>query len=286
LLSLAATATSWAPAALAGMAGGRERTAVASPAPLLLASTYDERIDAAGCLVSEKYDGVRAWWDGQTLRHRSGRIVGAPEWFTARLPREALDGELWLGRGAFDELSGIVRSVPADDASWRRVRYMVFEPPGAAGSFAERVAAIERIVKHASWPQLQAVEHVRVDDRAGLQRRLDAVVAGGGEGLMLHLASALFVTGRSDVLTKLKPYLDAEATVVGYRAGHGKYDSVLGALQVRTPEGQVFFLGSGLPDAVRKHPPARGSVVTYRFRDRTPKGLPRFATFHRLHEAL
>ena len=32
-------------------------------------------IDPAGYLVSEKLDGVRAWWDGTRLRFRSGLPV-------------------------------------------------------------------------------------------------------------------------------------------------------------------------------------------------------------------
>ena len=258
-----------------------------SPPPaLVLAQVYDDRIDPALCLVSEKYDGVRAYWDGRMLRHRSGRPVSAPAWFTARLPSVALDGELWFGRGRFDALSAAVRREKSDDTEWREVRYMVFELPDAPGSFAERAGSIERLVGRVGWPQLQAVAQCRVADRAALHRRLDEVVAQGGEGLVLHLAVADYATGRSAALTKLKPYLDAEATVVGYRRGRGKYDGDTGALEVETPEGRHFFIGSGLPDALRRNPPPRGGVVTYRYHDRTGTGLPRFASFLRLHESM
>ena len=254
--------------------------------PLLLAQPYDERIDPALCLISEKYDGVRAVWDGRTLRHRSGRPVSAPAWFTARLPNVALDGELWFGRGRFEALSAAVRRQVPDAAEWHALRYMVFELPGAPGIFAERARAIERVAGEVGWAQLQAVAQTRIADRAALRRRLDEVVAQGGEGLVLHVAAADYATGRSDVLTKLKPYLDAEATVVGYRRGRGKYDGGAGALEVETAEGRRFFIGSGLPDALRRDPPARGSVVTYRYHDRTGTGLPRFASFLRMHEAM
>ena len=257
-----------------------------SPPPLLLAQVYDDRIDPALCLVSEKYDGVRAFWDGRLLRHRSGRPVSAPAWFTARLPSVAIDGELWFGRGRFEALSAAVRRQRPGDAEWRELRYMVFELPGAPGGFAERAGSIERLVGRIGWPQLQAVAQTRVADRAALRRRLDEVVTQGGEGLVLHLAAADYTTGRSDVLTKLKPHLDAEATVVGYRRGRGKYDGDTGALEVETTEGRHFFIGSGLPDALRRNPPPRGSVVTYRYHDRTGTGLPRFASFLRLHEAM
>ena len=256
------------------------------PPALPLLGIYADSIDPAPYLVSEKYDGVRGVWDGRTLRFRSGRVVPAPAWFTAQLPAEPLDGELWLGRGRFDELSGIVRKDVPVDAEWRSLRYMVFELPGSAGSFESRARRIAEITQRATWPQWMAVAHTPVADRAALQSRLAATVAQGGEGLVLHLASAPYGTGRSDALLKLKPSLDTEATVVAHHAGKGKYEGVLGALGVRTPAGRQFLLGTGLSDAQRRDPPAIGSVVTYRYRDLTSTGLPRFASFLRVHDAL
>lgn len=263
----------------AGTAGG-------APPALLLASMYTDAIDPATCLVSEKFDGVRAVWDGQVLRHRSGRPVPAPGWFTARLPGEPLDGELWLGRQRFEALVGAVRRTRPDDAEWRSIRYLVFDLPGAPGSFAARVVRLARLAATAGSAAFEAVAQGRVADRAALRERLRATVALGGEGLMLHRADALSTTGRSDVLTKLKPQHDAEAVVVGVRPGTGKYAGQVGALQVETPEGLRFHLGSGLPDRLRLLPPARGSVVTYRYHDRTSAGVPRFASFLRIHAEL
>jgi DNA ligase-1 len=237
-------------------------------------------------LVSEKLDGVRAVWDGKVLRFRSGRVVAAPAWFTAKLPKESLDGELWVGRGQFDTVSGTVRKAKPVDAEWQKVNYMVFELPAGAGRFKDRALAIESIVNATAWPQLQAIEQTAVANRATLQAKLDDVVQGGGEGLMLHLASAPLATGRSDVLLKLKPLSDAEATVVGYIAGKGKYVGMVGALVVKTADGQRFNLGTGLSDAQRKSPPAIGSKVTYTYRDVTPSSKPRFASFLRVYENL
>ncbi|WP_418316407.1 DNA ligase [Piscinibacter sakaiensis] len=254
------------------------------PPPLLLANVFGPHIDVGRYLVSEKLDGVRAVWDGQTLRFRSGRIVPAPRWFLERLPPHALDGELWQGRGRFDALSALVRSGVADDAAWAKVRYMVFEQPGGRGSFADRARRIEQIVGEANWPQLQGVPQQMVADRAALQRLLDSTVAAGGEGLMLHLADAPYSTGRGDVLVKMKPQFDSEAVVIGHRPGRGRLAGSFGALQLQTPDGRRFWLGSGFSDEQRRNPPALGSVVTYRYRDLTATGLPRFATFVRLHE--
>ncbi|MFZ1246355.1 MAG: DNA ligase, partial [Azonexus sp.] len=95
---------------------------------------------------------------------------------------------------------------------------------------------------------------------------------------------APYQTGRSDVLLKMKPLLDAEAVVVGHQPGKGRFAGLLGALRVRTPDGREFMLGTGFSDAQRREPPAPGTTVTYRYRDLTAKGLPRFASFLRVRE--
>ena len=254
------------------------------PTAILLANVLGENVDPAAYLVSEKYDGVRAIWDGKILRFRSGRTVNAPDWFIAKLPAEKLDGEMWLARDTFDQLSGYVRkSTPSDD-EWRQIKYMVFENPDGAGTFTQRYARIREIVAKTNWPQLVAVEQVRVADRAALKRRFNEVVKGGGEGLMLHLADAPYVTGRSDVLLKLKPLQDTEATVVEHLPGKGKYLGQMGALRMEMPGGKRFNIGTGFTDAVRKNPPSVGTTVTYTYRGMTKNGTPRFASYLRVRE--
>ena len=255
-----------------------------APPPLLLANELGSQIDVTKYLVSEKYDGARALWDGKELRFRSGRPVAAPPWFIAKLPWHALDGELWTGRGQFDALSGVVRRNEPQDDEWRRVKYMIFELPDAPGTFADRVLRIREIVKHSQWPQLIAVEQFRVADRAALKRKLDEIVRAGGEGLMLHLADAPYVTGRSNVLIKLKPLQDTEAVVIEHVSGKGKYHGMMGALRVQAPNGKQFLIGTGFTDEVRKNPPPIGTTITYTYRGLTQSGLPRFASYLRVRE--
>lgn len=252
----------------------------AAPTGVQLASDWPVGRSPQGFLVSEKFDGVRAVWDGQQLRFRSGRDITAPDWFVQALPQHPLDGELWLGHGQFDQLSGVVRQQRPPEA-WRQVRYMVFDAPGQGGAFEARWQALQSVIETAQQPWLLRVEQIRVDTVPALQQRLDAVVRDGGEGLVLHRADALWQAGRTQALYKLKPEPDAEAQVVGHLPGKGRYEGMTGALQVRTPEGVAFASGSGLSDAQRRKPPEVGSWVTYRYRDRTPQGVPRFATFVR-----
>lgn len=261
------------------------RSAQAAWAGVQLASNWPPGRSPQDFLVSEKFDGVRAVWDGQRLRFRSGREIVAPEAWVRALPAHPLDGELWWGHGQFDRLSGVVRQQRPDETGWRSVRYMVFDAPGLAGSFETRSQTLQAVIDAARLPWLMGVPQFRLADASALQTRLDAVVQAGGEGLVLHRADAPWRAGRSDALFKLKPETDDEAQVMGYQPGQGRYAGLTGALVVRTPDGLQFELGSGLSDAQRRHPPALGSWVTYRYRDRTPSGVPRFATFVRVRPA-
>ena len=257
----------------------------AAPA-LLLAREWPADADPAGYLVSEKLDGVRALWDGRTLRFRSGAAIAAPAAWLARLPSQPLDGELWLGRGCFDELSGLVRRAQPDDARWGELQYQVFELPAAGGTFAQRAATLHALCRQQGFAALRALPQQPVANRADLQRRLDAVVAAGGEGLMLHRADAPIATGRSPWLWKHKPLHDAEALVLAHLPGQGRLAGQVGALQVRSDSGVVFKLGTGLRDADRAEPPAIGHRICYRHRGFTPAGVPRFASFWRPAAAL
>lgn len=256
-----------------------------TPPALMLAKNWPAGFDPMGFLVSEKLDGVRAFWDGHVLRSRSGRRIAAPDWFTNALPNMALDGELWLGRGQFNRLSGIVRHDVPVDTEWREVRYMIFDLPGQPGRFGERAARIVSLVNAEAVPWLHAIEQLRIPDRDALQTQLLQIVNEGGEGLMLHRADAEWRAGRSDALRKLKPLSDEDARVVAYLPGKGRHTGRLGALLVELPNGQRFALGTGLTDAQRDSPPPLGAWVTYHYRDRTPTGLPRFASFLRVREA-
>ncbi len=258
----------------------------AQPPALMLATDYGAGADVADYWVSEKLDGVRGRWDGRALWTRGGHRIEAPDWFVAGWPEVALDGELWIGRGRFDEVSGIVRARHRDDGRWRQVRFMVFDLPEHAGGFGERLLRLRTLLADAGIAWLQPVPQQRVADASALEARLQAVVAAGGEGLMLHHRDARYRAGRSDGLRKLKPHADAEARVVGHMPGRGKYAGMTGALLVERGDGLRFRLGSGLDDAQRAAPPPIGSLVTYRYSGHTRNGVPRFARFLRLrHEA-
>ena len=257
--------------------------AFADAPALLLAGRYRPGIDLRDWWVSEKYDGVRAHWDGRQLRTRGGERIAAPAWFTAGWPALPMDGELWAGRGRFEHAQSAAAREQPDDAQWRALRYMVFDLPAHPGSFDERLAALRAAVSALDHTWIQAVPQRKVAGDPELQALLGEVVRGGGEGLMLHRGASLYRAGRGDDLLKLKTHDDAEARVIAHVPGKGKHAGRLGALMVETPEGRRFALGTGFTDAQRADPPPVGSWVTYRFRGlHEGSGLPRFASFLRV----
>jgi len=250
--------------------------------PLMLANVYRGQVDLGAYWVSEKYDGVRGYWDGTRLLTRGGETVMAPAWFTAGWPAVPLDGELWAGRGRFAQAVSTVRSQQTDDRAWRDIRFMVFDLPGIAEPFDRRKDALDAAVSAIGKPWVQAVAQLRVKSPGELQAMLDRVVREGGEGLVLHRGASLYRAERNDDLLKLKPYDDAEARVVGHLPGAGRFAGMLGALLVEMPDGRRFRIGSGLTEAQRRAPPPLGAWITYRYNGVNPRsGLPRFARFLR-----
>ncbi len=252
--------------------------------PLSLAKTYkgNGSIDLSQFWVSEKLDGVRAYWNGQQLISRQGKVYHAPVWFTDKFPAQALDGELWLARGRFQSLLSIVRKKQAIKQEWQQVRYFVFDLPSLEKPFSQRLKKLPELLRLVDSPYLKLVQQFRITDESDLMQALAKIVAKGGEGLMLHRADALYHVGRNSDLLKVKPYFDAEATVIAHIAGKGKYVDKMGSLLVETAQGLQFKIGSGFSDSERSQPPAIGISITYTYHGKTLKGIPKFASFLRI----
>jgi DNA ligase-1 len=254
---------------------------VAAAPALMLAAAYQPGTPLADYWVSEKYDGVRGYWDGRQLVLRSGDKVAAPAWFTAHWPNQPMDGELWTGRGRFEQTVSTVRSQTPNDTAWHDVRFMVFDLPQQPGNFTQRLAALRRLLPITSAPWLVPVPQQRATTHEELLVLLERTVRGGGEGLMLHRGSSAYLAQRGNDLLKVKNFDDADAKVVAHLGGKGRLAGRMGALLVEMPNGRRFKLGTGFTDAQRKSPPAVGSWVSYRYNGSTDSGLPRFARFLR-----
>lgn len=256
--------------------------AEAQPPALQLAKVYQPGMPLDGYWVSEKLDGVRAYWDGAQLWSKGGNRIAAPEWFTRGYPDQAMEGELWMGRGRFAEVSAAVHRLRPQAQEWRQIRLMLFDLPESRQPFAVRVQEMRALVVASSSYTLEMITQTPATDHDRLMLQLDKVMARGGEGLMLHHGDSVYHAGRSDAVLKVKSYQDAEARVTGHVGGKGKFAGMLGALQVETADGRRFRLGTGFSDAERRDPPPIGSTVTFKYYGLTATGLPRFASFLRV----
>lgn len=260
--------------------------AKAEPPALMLANVYDGNIELKDYWISEKLDGVRAYWDGRQLISRQGYLISAPTWFTADFPTMPLDGELWLRRNSFEQLSATVRQLTPNEHAWQQVSYQVFDMPMAELTFDQRLIKLQELGKLSNSRYLRIIHQFKLADEAQLLAELQRIVSLGGEGLMLHRGASLYRGVRSNDLLKLKTYEDAEAIVLAHLPGRGKYDGMLGSLLVETPDGIRFKLGTGFRDAERVNPPPIGSLVTYKFFGKTRNNVPRFASFLRVRSDL
>jgi DNA ligase-1 len=260
----------------AGADGGDEGDAPGPP--LLLADTWDNVADLSGWWMSEKLDGVRAYWDGTQFLSRQGNRYHAPAWFTDGLPEVPLDGELWIDRKKFQRTVSIVRRQDKSDL-WKEVRYLVFDAPSSTDPFEQRLAFVAQALARPGLAFARAHDHVRCADLESLRAELTRVEALGGEGLMLRQPGSLYTAGRSSSLLKVKSFRDAEAVVIGHQAGAGRHEGRLGALLVRLPDGTEFAIGTGFSDRERATPPPVGATVTFRYQELSEAGVPRFPSW-------
>ena len=204
----------------------------ATAPPLLLAESWDFLTDPTGWWLSEKLDGVRAYWDGKQFRSRLGNLFHAPDWFIAGLPNVPLDGELWLGRKKFQRTVSIVRRQDKSEL-WKEISYVVFDAPQLDKGFEARLKFVGECLKQNRPRYARPHEHIQCKSVDHLKQELARLEALGGEGLMLRRAGSRYESGRSSTLLKVKSFHDAEARVVKHQEGAGRHKGRLGALACR-----------------------------------------------------
>jgi DNA ligase-1 len=248
------------------------------------AKTYKVVTDINQYWLSEKLDGMRGYWSGTHLLTRQGNLIHSPKWFTNNWPNTIMDGELWIKRDYFQQTLSCVRKKRVDEICWQFVRFMIFDLPEHGGTFTQRITAMQKLTTKVNSNYLSMIAQFKLTTDEQLDQSLNNVTKNNGEGLMLHLGSAYYHVGRTDNIMKLKKHDDAEAIVIAHIEGKGKYQGILGAIQVKTVEGIIFKIGSGFTDKERHQPPAIGSLITFKYNGKTQAGIPRFARFFRVRE--
>ena len=226
--------------------------------------------------MSEKLDGMRAYWDGKHLISRGGKIIHAPKYFTKEYPSFAIDGELWSKRGDFEHIMSVVRDKEPSEG-WRDIKHYIFEVPNAEGNLTQRLSKVEPY----EGKYIEIIPQIKVKSKEHLENFLHHIESLGGEGVVVRDPTAPYIAKRTSKALKVKSFLDAECEVVEHIEGRGKYKGLLGSLRCKLPDGTLFKIGSGLSDKERKNPPKVGAIVTFKYKEFTKYGKPRFPVFMR-----
>ena len=247
----------------------------ASKPNLLLLKTYKDQ-NITGWVMSEKLDGIRAYWDGKNLISRGGNIINAPKWFIKDYPPFEIDGELWTKRGDFENISSIVRDkIPSND--WYQVKHYIFEVPNAKGDLYQRLNK----VKHLDHKYIKLIKQIKIKDKTHLKEYLTKIELQKGEGVVVRDPTVPYINKRTLKALKVKTFHDMECKVIGYTKGKGKFTDMMGAVKCKLENNNIFKIGSGFSLKERKNPPEIGTTITFKYKEFTKYGKPRFPVYVR-----
>lgn len=242
-----------------------------------------------GWWASEKYDGIRAVWDGEKLVSRGSASAGGkpkvytyvPEWFIKTLPPGvALDGEIWISRGFFQKTSRLSTIKPGKTYTMQQIEdiwvgkedppvvFKVFDIPNDPRPFEFRMKKLQTIIKDRKvcWDKLdypgkktfpiQFTEQVKIKSMEQLIVLYKELTSAGAEGVMLRAPASPYETKRSKYLLKYKIKEDAECIVKDYTLGEGRLLGMLGSLKCELlkdgkPSGVFTQIGTGFTDSQR-----------------------------------
>jgi DNA ligase 1 len=243
---------------------------------LLLLKPYKNQ-DISGWVMSEKLDGIRAFWDGQNLLTKNGNIINAPKWFLKGYPSFQIDGELWTKRADFENISSIVRDkIPSND--WDKVKHYIFEVPNAKGDLFQRISK----VKPYENKYIKIIPQIPIKNKEHLNKFLEQINKNKGEGVVVRDPNIDYINKRTSKALKVKSFYDTECEVISYTKGRGKYTNMVGAIICKLSNNIKFKIGSGLKVQDRKNPPKIGTIITFKYKEFTKYGKPRFPVFLRV----
>ena len=253
---------------------------VAEKPDLLLLKSYKSDTNVTGWLISEKLDGIRAYWDGKQLLTRSGNIIHAPIWFTKGFPSFEIDGELWTKRDDFEHIVSIVnRKKPHE--GWREITYNIFEVPHQKGGLLRRLGVLKSWLQRHPTAFIKIIPQEKCLGTNHLEQRLKEVESKKAEGLVVRNPDVPYIDKRTSSALKVKRFSDDECIVKDYTKGHGKYKGLVGAL-VCEWHGKRLKIGSGLSLIERKNPPKIGTQITFKYQGLTKYGNPKYPVFLRI----
>lgn len=227
--------------------------------------------------MSEKLDGVRAYWTGKELLTKTGNKIYAPNWFTKDFPPFELDGELWTKRNDFENIQNIVLD-ENPTIKWEEITYNIFEVPNTNGDFNKRLEKIKLWLDSNPNKYIKIIPQKICKNEIELDNFLKELLKQKAEGVIIKNPNLDYFVGRSDDILKVKNFYDDEGLVIGLNYSK---DNEFKSLKIKLNNGVVFNLGGGFSDIERKNPPKIGDIVTFKYYDLTKNNKPKFASYSR-----
>ncbi len=237
--------------------------------------TYKEQ-NIKGWYMSEKLDGIRAYWDGKQLLTRKGKKIYAPKWFIKNFPNFKLDGELWTKRDDFENIQNIVMD-KKPSIYWKNVTYNIFEVPNTKGDFLKRLDKAKSWFKTQPNKYVNIIKQIKIKDENHLNQFLERIIKKNGEGLIIKDPRKDYHTGRTPHVLKVKKAQDMEGIVIGININ--EKTRLLKSLVIKLENGVIFNLGTGFSNKQRKNHPKIGEIITFKYYGFTKYGKPKFASF-------
>lgn len=245
------------------------------------AKNYNENINnISGWYMSEKLDGIRAYWTGKSLLTKNGNQIYAPDWFIKNLPPFELDGELWTKRDDFETIQNIVLD-KKPSKNWNKITYNIFEIPHQKGNFDDRLKVLNLWLNENPTKYIKIIPQIICKNKKHLENFLEELVNNKAEGIILKNPNSNYFVGRSKNILKVKKFYDMEGVVTGYNY---KEDKTFKSLIIKLKNGVNFNLGNGFKKKDLIDLPKIGEKITFKYYSFTKYGKPKFASFLRVRK--
>jgi len=245
------------------------------------AKTYDnKRHNIDGWMMSEKLDGIRAYWNKKELLSKNGNKIHAPSWFIKSLPNFELDGELWTKRDDFENIQNIILDKNPSE-KWKEITYNIFEVPNEKGNFQERLKKLKLWLDNNPTTFLKIIPQTICKNKEHLNEYLEKLILLKAEGVIVKNPKLPYFEGRSSNILKVKKFHDMEGEIIGFNYNNNKLKSLI----VKLKNGIVFNLGGGFTNKQRlNHNFKISDMVTFKYYSFTKYGKPKFASFLRVRK--
>lgn len=145
--------------------------------------------------MSEKLDGWRLLWDGKQYLTRQGNVLECPASWYQGMPSCWLDGEMFAGRGKFNQIQGMIRD------GFDGLAFHVFDVPSAL-PFSDRLQALALTSLPIHCEKVDQRICAGYEDAVMMARQMTEI---GGEGVVLRNPSSEYEEGRSWNVLRIVP---------------------------------------------------------------------------------